>query len=193
MLKPSPTKRAVDLAIALPLAVVALPVCAVLLAAVAIETPGPPLFKQQRIGRELKPFQMYKIRTMFRDTPNLASHEVGHSRVTRFGAILRRLKLDELPQLINVIEGSMSLVGPRPCLPTQTELIAERVRCGVAALSPGVTGPAQLQGIDMSTPRRLAEVEADYFERSTPFGEVALIARTFLGKGRGDAARSGAE
>ena len=191
MFEPSPLKRAIDIAIALPAAAVATPVCLLLLLAVRLESPGSPLLVQERVGRNRRPFRMFKLRTMYRDTPNVASHEVGQARITRLGAVLRKLKLDELPQLINVLNGSMSLVGPRPCLPNQQELIAERERLGVFRLQPGVTGPAQLMGIDMSTPQRLAAIEAEYFEHSTPLGEVALIARTFLGRGQGDAARIG--
>ena len=191
MFVPSPLKRAIDLAVAVPLAIVAAPVCAVLLVLVAMESPGSPLLVQRRVGQGQRPFSMLKIRTMQRDTPHVASHDVGHSSITRLGGILRRLKLDELPQLFNVITGSMSLVGPRPCLPNQTVLIDERERRGVFRLKPGVTGPAQLMGIDMSTPERLAEVEANYFAQSTPLGELTLIASTFLGKGQGDAVRAG--
>jgi lipopolysaccharide/colanic/teichoic acid biosynthesis glycosyltransferase len=190
MFKPSPLKRAIDLAVAVPLAIVAAPVCVLLLAIVAVESPGSPLLAQQRVGRGQRTFRMLKIRTMQRDTPQVGSHDVGRASITRVGAVLRRLKLDELPQLLNVIGGSMSLVGPRPCLPSQSVLIAERERRGVFALKPGVTGPAQLMGIDMSTPERLAEVEAGYFSRSTPLGELGLIVRTFVGKGRGDAVRA---
>jgi O-antigen biosynthesis protein WbqP len=190
MFQASPFKRAIDLAIALPLAVVAAPVCLLLLGAVALESPGFPLLVQLRVGQGQRTFRMLKIRTMQRDTPQVASHDAGRASITRVGAVLRRLKLDELPQLLNVIAGSMSLVGPRPCLPTQTVLIGERQRRGVFALKPGVTGPAQLMGIDMSTPERLAEIEAEYFARSTPLGELWLIVRTFVGKGRGDAVRA---
>jgi lipopolysaccharide/colanic/teichoic acid biosynthesis glycosyltransferase len=190
MFEPSPLKRAIDLGVAVPLAIVAAPVCLVLLGIVALESHGSPLLVQRRVGRGQRTFRMLKIRTMHRDTPQVASHDVGRTSITRVGAVLRRLKLDELPQLVNVIAGSMSLVGPRPCLPSQSALIAERERRGVFALKPGVTGPAQLMGIDMSTPERLAEVEAEYFARSTALGEVGLIFRTFLGKGRGDAVRA---
>jgi O-antigen biosynthesis protein WbqP len=191
MFEPSPLKRAIDLAVAIPLLVMAAPVCAVLLVLVAVESPGSPLLVQQRVGQAQRPFRMLKIRTMQRHTPHVASHDVGAASITRLGGILRRLKLDELPQLLNVIAGSMSLVGPRPCLPNQAVLIDERERRGVFRLKPGVTGPAQVLGIDMSTPERLAEIEAEYFAQSTPLGELALIASTILGKGQGDAVRAG--
>ena len=186
---PPPTKRLIDLALALPLAVVAAPIVLVLLIAVRLETPGAPLLVQRRVGRGQRRFRLFKIRTMFRDTPHVASHEVGEMRVTRLGAILRGLKLDELPQLINVIGGSMSFVGPRPCLPSQDELIAERERLGVFALRPGITGPGQVAGIDMSTPKLLAETEAAYFRSATLRSDLAIMLRTALGSGRGDAAR----
>ena len=186
---PPPSKRLIDLVLALPLAVVAVPVVLALLVAVRLETPGAPLLVQQRVGRGQRRFRLFKIRTMFRDTPHVASHEVGEMRVTRLGAILRGLKLDELPQLINVIGGSMSFVGPRPCLPSQDELIAERERLGVFALRPGITGPGQVAGIDMSTPTLLAETEAAYFKNATLRSDWKLMVRTALGSGRGDAAR----
>lgn len=142
---------------------------------------------QQRVGRGRRPFRLVKIRTMFRDTPHVASHEVGDMRVTRIGGVLRRLKLDELPQLLNVINGSMSFIGPRPCLPTQVELIAQREARGLFALRPGITGPGQVAGIDMSTPALLAETEAEYFASSTLSSDLSILLRTATGSGRGDA------
>ncbi|MGN3974577.1 sugar transferase [Tsuneonella sp. SYSU-LHT278] len=188
MRTPSPFRRACELALAIPAAVLALPAVVALLIAVRVETPGAPLLVQRRVGRGRKPFRLFKIRTMFRDTPHVASHEVGEMRVTRLGAVLRRLKLDELPQLINIINGTMSFVGPRPCLPEQAELIAERERRGLFALRPGVTGPGQVAGIDMSTPVLLAETEAQYFRDSTLSSDLGILVRTALGSGRGDAA-----
>lgn len=190
MTKPSFSQRSLDLAIAIPLAIASLPFCLIALLAVRLETAGAPLLAQVRVGRNRQPFRMYKIRTMYQGTPTVASHEAGAVRITPLGAVLRKLKIDELPQLLNVIQGTMTLVGPRPCLPSQLELIEERERLGVLALSPGITGPGQLLGVDMSTPRRLAQIEADYFSAATPKTDIALIARTFLGRGRGDAARN---
>lgn len=181
-------KRAIDLAVSILLAPIALPVCLILLALIRAGSPGSPLFVQTRIGRNQRPFRMLKLRTMSADTENVASHLVTRAKITRLGQVLRRLKLDELPQLWNVATGSMSLVGPRPCLPTQGELITEREKRGVFAFRPGVTGPAQIMGIDMSEPERLAKVEAEYFHKATPFEDVALILRTALGRGSGDAA-----
>lgn len=186
-------KRAVDLAFCLAAAPFALPLSLLLIVAIRLDSEGPGLFVQQRIGRGGRPFRMLKLRTMKHRTGDLPSHHVGAAQITRLGRILRRLKLDELPQLWNVLTGSMSLVGPRPCLPSQTELIEQRRARGLFAFRPGVTGPAQLRGVDMSEPVRLATVEAEYFHSATIWSDVLLILGTALGRGIGDAAlrRSG--
>ena len=187
-IRAAPFQRLFDLAIALPLALVALVPCLALLVAIRVESAGSPLFVQTRVGRGRRPFAMYKLRTMAADTADGASHEIGTATITRTGAVLRRLKLDELPQLINVIRGDMSLVGPRPCLPAQEALVAARDRLNLYAIRPGVTGPAQLAGIDMSDPERLAAVEAEYYASRRPIGDWPMLWRTFTGGGRGDAA-----
>ncbi len=181
-------KRAIDILACLLILPLALPLSLVLMLLIRAESRGSPLFVQLRMGRGGTPFRMLKLRTMAADTADLPSHEVGHDRITRVGRALRRLKLDELPQLVNVLGGSMSLVGPRPCLPSQAELIEARRARGLFRLRPGVTGPAQVQGVDMSEPVRLAEVEADYFRRATVWSDVRLMLRTVFGGGGGDAA-----
>lgn len=182
------TKRFIDLAISLTLLPIAIPICLVAFVAIRLESPGSPLFVQRRVGRHRQPFRLMKLRTMGRLAGDLPSHEVDPLQITRVGAFLRRTKLDELPQLLNVIGGSMSLVGPRPCLFSQELLIAERERQGLYDFAPGVTGPAQILGIDMSDPVRLAQTEAEYFHVATPRRDFSLILRTALGGGRGDAA-----
>jgi O-antigen biosynthesis protein WbqP len=124
-------------------------------AAVRAESPGRAFFAQKRVGRNECIFTCYKLRTMFADTKHLPTHQTSATSVTRVGAVLRRLKLDELPQLYNVLRGEMSLVGPRPCLPSQTALIDARKQRGVFNVRPGITGLAQVQGVDMSDPERL--------------------------------------
>lgn len=181
-------KRAFDLCVAIALLPVALPLCLLLLAAIRIESPGNPLFMQQRVGRNRKPFRMLKLRTMRSDTRDLPSHEVGSAQITALGSILRKLKLDELPQLANILTGSMSLVGPRPCLPTQEELISERLKRNVFDHRPGVTGAAQVRGVDMSDPRLLAKTEAEYLGRASFTGDLAILVQTAFGGGQGDAA-----
>jgi O-antigen biosynthesis protein WbqP len=190
-IKNSAFQRLFDMMVALVLLVVAGPLCLMLLIAIRIESPGNPLFVQIRVGRGQIPFRILKLRTMHNGTANVASHHLSASSITRLGKFLRRFKLDELPQLWNVLTGDMGLVGPRPCLPGQTELVGERAARGLFAIRPGVTGPAQVAGVDMSEPVRLAEVEAAYYSRSRPMGDFALLLRTLLGRGKGDAVTAG--
>ena len=184
-------KRAVDLAACVALVPIALPLSVAAMVAIRLETRGSPLFIQTRVGRGRRPFRLYKLRTMEIETPDLPSHEAGTARVTRVGRFLRRTKLDELPQILNVWNGTMSLVGPRPCLPSQADLIMERDKRGLFDIPPGVTGPAQILGIDMSNPERLAATEAAYFECPTLLGDLRILLRTLTGAGRGDAALKG--
>ncbi|NDV86919.1 sugar transferase [Aurantimonas aggregata] len=158
----------------------------VLVIAIRLTSPGPGLFWQDRIGRGQKPFRCCKLRTMAEGTPHVATHQAAAASITRLGRWLRRVKLDELPQLWNVLKGEMSLVGPRPCLPVQAELIAARERRGVFALRPGITGRAQVLSVDMSDPERLARIDAEYAASRTFAGDVRLLAQTFIGAGRGD-------
>lgn len=147
---------------------------------------GSPLFRQERVGRHKKPFTLLKFRTMRMNTASVATHLACSSSVTRFGAFLRSTKLDELPQLWNVLKGDMSLVGPRPCLPNQLELIDERARRCVFNVRPGITGLAQLEGIDMSTPALLAQTESKMLSERSIRLYFRYIILTLLGKGRGD-------
>lgn len=147
---------------------------------------GSPLLCQVRVGRHRNPFTLVKFRTMRPETAHVASHMADAAAITRWGGILRRTKLDELPQLWNVLKGEMSLVGPRPCLFNQEALIAERAERGVFDVRPGITGLAQVQGIDMSTPRLLAETDAQMIKELTLFNYFRYILLTVLGKGAGD-------
>ncbi|MBW6477500.1 MAG: sugar transferase [Chromatiales bacterium] len=150
---------------------------------------GSPLFLQQRVGRNQRPFTLVKFRTMKLDTASVASHLASSSSITKFGVFLRRTKLDELPQLWNVLRGEMSLVGPRPGLFNQTELTAEREARGVFAVRPGITGLAQVSEIDMSTPALLAETDARMIASLTVVDYFWYIFMTVLGKGKGDRVR----
>jgi lipopolysaccharide/colanic/teichoic acid biosynthesis glycosyltransferase len=147
---------------------------------------GSPVFRQERVGRHKKPFTLVKFRTMSVDTASVASHLASSSSITKFGHFLRRTKLDELPQLWNVLKGEMSLVGPRPCLFNQGELIDERESRGVLSAQPGITGLAQVNDIDMSTPRLLAETDQKMLENLTVGAYFKYIFMTVAGKGAGD-------
>lgn len=147
---------------------------------------GKPIFVQERVGKNKKPFNLYKFRTMDVNTKSVASHLASASSVTKFGAFLRKTKLDELPQLINVLLGDMSLVGPRPNLFNQTELIQERDSRGVYSVIPGITGLAQINEVDMSTPKKLAELDAEMIKTLSLKNYFHYIFSTVGGKGQGD-------
>ncbi len=148
-----------------------------------------PLFRQIRVGRYQQEFVLVKFRTMRPDTESVATHLADASAITGFGRFLRRTKLDELPQLWNVLKGDMSLVGPRPCLFNQYELIAERARRHVFDVRPGITGLAQIQGIDMSAPALLAETDAEMLKSLNLINYLRFIFITVLGGGAGDRVR----
>ncbi|MFI0398253.1 MAG: sugar transferase [Thiolinea sp.] len=148
-----------------------------------------PLFRQVRVGRNQQQFVLVKFRTMRVGTASVATHLASTAAITPFGHFLRRTKLDELPQLWNVLKGEMSRVGPRPCLPTQTELIDEREKRQVFKLRPGITGLAQINNIDMSTPELLAETDAKMLQNLSLLNYFSYISQTLLGKGQGDKIR----
>lgn len=165
--------------------IVGLPLLVVLTVVGLFDT-GSPIFRQERVGRNKKPFTLVKFRTMRPDTASVASHLASASAITPFGGFLRKTKLDELPQLWNVLKGEMSLVGPRPCLFNQEELIAEREKRGVFRCRPGITGLAQVNEIDMSTPVLLAETDQQMLESLTIKDYFKYIFMTVAGKGSGD-------
>ena len=147
---------------------------------------GSPVFCQERVGKNKQPFKLYKFRSMNVDTKSVATHLANYSAVTTYGAFLRKSKLDELPQLWNVLLGDMSLVGPRPNLFNQVELIQERDNRGVYQVVPGITGLSQINKIDMSTPQLLAETDAKMTSQLTVVQYFYYIIATVLGKGSGD-------
>ncbi len=153
---------------------------------IALFDSGSPVFFQRRVGRHGKPFTLVKFRTMKVDTASVATHLADSAAVTRFGKFLRATKLDELPQLWNVLKGEMSLVGPRPCLFKQEELIQARNELGVLEVRPGITGLAQVNGIDMSDPARLAEWDAEMIKTMSAGNYFRYLFLTVLGKGTGD-------
>jgi len=150
---------------------------------------GSPIFRQVRVGRHQKPFTLVKFRTMKVDTVSVATHLASSASITRFGHFLRKTKLDELPQLWNVLKGEMSLVGPRPGLFNQKELTEERAKRGVFDVRPGITGLAQVNEIDMSTPALLAETDQRMIQSLTVVDYFKYIFMTVAGKGAGDRVR----
>ena len=147
---------------------------------------GSPIFCQERLGKNKQPFRLMKFRSMHVNAPSVATHLANASSITPFGSFLRKSKLDELPQLWNVFVGDMSLVGPRPNLLSQEELINERYSRGVYSVRPGITGLAQINKIDMSTPRLLAETDVKMIQELNTLGYFKYIFLTVFGKGFGD-------
>lgn len=154
--------------------------------AVKLDSSGPGIFAQERVGKDKQVFRCYKFRTMFTNTLQGATHQVSASAVTRVGGWLRATKLDELPQIVNIFQNSMSLVGPRPCLPQQTELISHREKLQVFDVSPGITGLAQIRHVDMSRPEMLAELDSDYIHTRSLLLDLKILLATALGRGSGD-------
>jgi O-antigen biosynthesis protein WbqP len=147
---------------------------------------GFPVFKQERVGRNKKPFILIKFRTMSVETKSVASHLASSASITKLGHFLRRTKIDELPQLWNVLTGDMSLVGPRPGLFNQKELTAVRDELGIYSVRPGITGEGQVNDIDMSTPVLLAEIDAKMISELNLKNYFKFILQTVKGKGSGD-------
>ncbi|GIU20004.1 undecaprenyl-phosphate beta-N-acetyl-D-fucosaminephosphotransferase [Shewanella sp. c952] len=150
---------------------------------------GSPIFIQTRVGKNKRAFSLIKFRTMSVETKSVASHLANNASITKLGNFLRKTKIDELPQLINVVKGEMSLVGPRPNLFNQEELIKEREKLGVYDVLPGVTGLAQVQNIDMSTPKLLAETDKQMIDTLNIKNYFTYILMTVTGSGSGDAVK----
>ncbi len=147
---------------------------------------GRPIFYQERVGINIRRFTLIKFRTMKIGTESRATHLIDKSKISKFGKLLRKTKLDELPQLFNVIKGDMSLVGPRPCLPTQLKLIDMREKYNLYDYLPGITGLAQIKGIDMSDPILLSKIDNQMMQNFNLFKYFTYIFFTFFGKGFGD-------
>ena len=141
---------------------------------------GSPLFMQKRVGRNLKYFVLIKFRTMPIKTRSAGTHLMKDIKLTSFGYFLRRTKLDELPQLFNLLLGDVSLVGPRPCLLNQRKLISERKKRGIFKVKPGITGLAQISGINMKTPTLLAKTDLKMIRKMSLFNYFYYILRTIL-------------
>ena len=140
------------------------------------------LFKQKRIGKNKKLFTIFKIRTMKLGTNNKPSHYIKKEEITKIGNLLRKFKLDELPQLWNVFIGDMSMVGPRPCLPIQKHLIEKRLLKNIFDYKPGITGLAQLSGVDMSNPKKLVELDEKMLMELNVLIYLKYILFTVIGK-----------
>ena len=184
-------KRALDLLLCVPALIILFPVLLVIAVAIRLDSPGDSLFRQDRVGQGGRTFNLLKFRSMRTGTPELSTADMSKQSVrhiTRLGGMLRRFSLDELPQLLNVLRGDMSLVGPRPALPSQTYLNEQRRQSGVEAALPGITGWAQINGRDdLSDDEKVAHDA--YYVRNCSLGlDIIILIRTFLPvlKGQGN-------
>jgi len=159
---------------------VLIPLLGLISALVALEDGFPILFVQARLGKDRKIFKIYKIRTMKKNTPQAGTHNVSSNYHLYVGKIIRSLKLDEFPQLINILKGDINLIGPRPGLPEQTDLTKARMSKDIFKNKPGITGLAQVVGYDMSDPRKLAEIDELYFKKKSLKLDLLIIIGTFF-------------
>lgn len=183
------TKRVLDIGFALFVIIALWWVLLIAWAAVKLTSPGPGFFAQQRVGKGGQLFTCYKFRTMFLGTRESATHEITADSLTSTGHFLRKTKIDELPQVWNILRNELSLVGPRPCLAVQHKLVTERSRLGVLDEIGGITGWAQIKNVDMSNPERLAKLDAEYLILRTIPLDLKIMLATAIGHGQGDKTR----
>lgn len=176
-------KRAMDIVISFSMLVVLLPLLAVVAVVAAIDTKSSPIFVQERMGRNGKPFRVLKFRTMKKSAPaNMATYLLNNaeSYISRVGGFLRKSSLDELPQLFNILKGDMSFVGPRPVVLTETELLDLRRRNGAGIVRPGLTGLAQVSGRDDVCVGLKAKLDSDYVEDMCFVTDMRIVAKTVV-------------
>ncbi|MDC6461276.1 sugar transferase [Gammaproteobacteria bacterium] len=145
-----------------------------------LEDGFPVLFVQDRIGQNKKIFKIIKVRTLKTSTPQTGTHELKPMHRLKVGVIIRKIKLDEFPQLLNVIKGDINLVGPRPGLPNQELLLEFRSGREVFNIKPGITGLAQVMGYDMSNPKKLSEVDELYVRNKSLKIDALILLATFI-------------
>jgi lipopolysaccharide/colanic/teichoic acid biosynthesis glycosyltransferase len=174
-------RRAIDIAVSALALVLSAPLLAVAVVAIRLESRGPAIYRQRRAGLEGHPFDVLKLRTMVDGAEHIGAGlavDAEDPRITRVGSLLRRTSLDELPNLVNVLRGEMSLIGPRPTLPVQVAQYTERQR-GRLAIKPGLTGWAQVNGrASLPWPERI-ELDLYYIEHRSAALDLQILARTF--------------
>ncbi len=185
----SPLIRLFDFLFALVGVLIFFPIYLIIYIILLSETRSP-LFTQKRLGKNKKVFTLFKFRTMNAKTSDLPTHKISQASITKIGNILRKTKIDELPQLLNVLKGEMSLVGPRPCLPSQTEIISERSLLNLETWRPGITGLSQINNIDMSNPKVIALSDFKMSESFSLKNYFFYLILTVAGKGSGDNVKS---
>jgi lipopolysaccharide/colanic/teichoic acid biosynthesis glycosyltransferase len=173
-------KRALDVVVAAAVLAVASPLLAIAAIVIRLESHGHPIYRQRRVGRDGEPFELYKLRTMISGAERLGAGlavDAGDERITRLGRLLRRTSLDELPNLVNVLRGEMSLIGPRPTVQVQVDRYTPRQRRRLEA-PPGITGWAQVNGRASLPWHERIELDIWYVEHATLRLDLAILART---------------
>jgi len=160
--------------------ILVLPLLVIISFFIYLEDGWPIFFKQKRLGINKEEFTIFKIRTMKKNTPEVGTHNVDTIFQLKVGKVIRALKLDEFPQLLNVLKGDINLVGPRPGLVNQDKLRAERSKENIFTIKPGITGLAQILGYDMSDPTKLAEIDRIYIDNKTFYLDALILLGTFV-------------
>lgn len=158
------------------------PLMLVLAIWIKLDSKGPVLFKQERVGRNGKRFTIYKFRSMSDDAPHqmaTSEFDTALSYITRSGQLMRKTSLDELPQLVNVVKGEMSFIGPRPLIPKEEKVLRLRHTNGADGVAPGITGLAQVRGRDEVTDVQKANYDGEYANNISFVGDFAILAKTF--------------
>jgi O-antigen biosynthesis protein WbqP len=156
------------------------PLILVAMILVFIEDGRPVIIFQDRVGLDKKVFKLIKIRTMYNSAPVLGTHEVSKSHYLNIGSVLRKLKIDELPQIINYLKGELSIIGPRPGMPNQDQLTLNREKQGVYKVKPGISGFSQILGYDMSDPIMLSKVDKIYIDNKSIRLDLKIFISTFI-------------
>lgn len=173
-------KRIFDFLSSLSILVIVIPLLIVISFFIKISDRGPVLFKQTRIGRYQKPFELLKFRSMPISTPNVSSSKLSTIRFNIFQRFIRRTNIDELPQLINILKGEMSLIGPRPCLESQKKLISLRNKKNIFSLKPGLTGFAQVNSYDDMPDTEKVNFDFIYLQKKSFIFDMKIILKTFI-------------
>lgn len=172
------TKSILDPLLAAAVLVLTSPILLLIAVAVVLDDGRPVFFNQLRVGREGAFFKIKKFRSMPLDSPSVASADASHLRVTRVGTIIRRLSLDELPQVWNIVSGDMAFIGPRPALPTQLELLSGRRANGSSLIKPGLTGLAQVKGYEGMGEQEKSELDGEYLLRESLLTDLKILSLT---------------
>lgn len=173
-------KRAIDIFCSLLVIILLSPLLVLIALIIKIQDGGPAIFKHKRVGRNGNLFDFYKFRSMPVNTPNVQSSETSRLKITPFGKFIRRTNIDELPQLINILKGDMSLVGPRPPIPSQTDLVEWRRENGALNCRPGLTGLAQVNSYDFMSVKEKAEWDGIYSQKISFTKDAAIVLKTLL-------------